>query len=84
MSNLYVRVDKTIVDSLREAVAKRGLRNFLTHDLIAKGAFNQAWTSAQGPMESCVPAMTNGSDLSLETWTQLTCFLWGSSDVSHY
>lgn len=70
MSNLYTRVDKELMVMLREAVAKRGLQHFMTHDLIGLGAFNQGWTSAQGPMESWVPAMTNGDDKVLVTWVE--------------
>ncbi|CAK9045751.1 unnamed protein product [Durusdinium trenchii] len=80
MSNLYTRVDKELMVMLREAVAKRGLQHFMTHDLIGLGAFNQGWTSAQGPMESWVPAMTNGDDKVLvKFFLERICHDWDNS-----
>ena len=68
VSNLSSKVAVDIRDRLQDAVAKRGLRNFITHDLLAKEAFNTGFSSAQASAEAWHDACVNGDDLQLETW----------------
>lgn len=70
VSALQVKVHPAILSLLTEAVSRRGMRYFLTRDIIARGAFNQAFTSAQGSTEAWMSFLTNSDDLKLVTWTQ--------------
>ena len=45
VSNLMSKVNKTLLSALDTAVRKRGMARFLSHELIARGAFNQAWSA---------------------------------------
>ncbi len=67
VSNLQSRVNQTVLTMLKDAVAQRGMRTFITHDLIWKGAFNDGWTSAQGATEAWTQEFSNGQDPSLAT-----------------
>lgn len=62
MMALSTGIHPTVCRELRAAVAKRGMRWFITNDLVAKGVFNVSWTSASGPTESWAGHLTNGSD----------------------
>ena len=68
---LSTQIDPGVCKLLREAVSKRGMRWFITNDLVAKGAFSTSWTSAQGNSEPWVSQLTNGADQRLvhcSTW----------------
>ena len=67
VSNLHGRISPALVALLRSAVAKRGMRSFITNELIAKGSFNHGWTSAQGSTEAWVGMLTNSDDDGLAT-----------------
>lgn len=47
---------------LKQAVAIRGLRTFVTHDAISKGVFSLGFSSGQGPAEAWAPILTNSDD----------------------
>ena len=67
VSNLQSRIHKDISEMLKVAVASRGMRVFVTHDLIWKGAFNEGFTSGQGATEAWVQELTNGAGQDLAT-----------------
>ncbi|CAK9000672.1 unnamed protein product [Durusdinium trenchii] len=76
-SNLQSRVDPSVTTSLKAAVAMRGLRSFITHDLIAKGTFNDGFTSGQGATEPWTQELTNGLDHRLvELFVRRICADW--------
>ena len=62
MIALTTGIHADVSRELRAAVAKRGMRWFITNDLVAKGVFNTSWTSGHGPMESWAGQLTNASD----------------------
>lgn len=61
-------IDPVIAKELRSAVARRGMRNFCTHEMLAKGVLSTAFSSASGPSEPWSGQLTNGSDLKLVSW----------------
>ena len=73
LSNLQARVDPTVVEDLKQRVAIRGMKTFLSHELIAKEIFNDGFSSGQGGSEAWLQHLTNSSDLKLASWLQL---LW--------
>ena len=68
VSHLQSRINADTVTMLRNAVSKRGMRNFITHDLICKGVFNDGFSSGQGQTEAWAQQLTNGLDHELEPW----------------
>ena len=73
MQALFGRIDPTVACELREAVSQRGMRWFITNDLVGKGCFNTSWTSATGPYEPWMAQLTNASDQKLVPVTDV----WG-------
>ena len=65
---LHTKIHPTVTEELKAAVAKRGLRNFLTIELLAKGAFNEGWSSGQSATEPWVGHLTNDPDQILVPW----------------
>ena len=52
---------------LEMAVKKRGMQNFLLHEVLSRGVFSAAWTSGTGPAESWRDELRNREDLQLAT-----------------
>ena len=71
VSNLQSHVEKAIVSELKQSVAKRGIKNFLAHDILARGVLNTGYTSASGNSEAWVSMMTNLEDASTVIWPTL-------------
>lgn len=67
VSNLQSRVNAEVVSDLKTAVAVRGMKNFISHDLIARDVFNEGFSSGQGPTEAWVGQLTNSADQRLAT-----------------
>ena len=44
-SNLFERVTQPVVLALTEAIRRRGMKPFLTHEALAKGLFNRGFAS---------------------------------------
>ena len=65
VANLHQHIDPNITAILCDAVAKRGMARFLLNDVVARGVFNTAFTSAAGVTESWISALTNGPDQQL-------------------
>lgn len=65
VANLHQHIDPNITATLCDAVAKRGMARFLLNDVVARGVFNTAFTSAAGVTESWISALTNGPDQQL-------------------
>ena len=62
VSNLMERVSKEVVSELKEASRCRGMRQWLTHEVIAKDAFNKGWSSGSGPFAAWSVELTNDSE----------------------
>ena len=71
VSNLQSRTDKGVLDRLKQAVDRRGLRSFLTHDALAQGIFNLGFSSAQGASDSWEAILTNCDDNRVVPWLEL-------------
>lgn len=68
VSNLQTRVSPDIVDQLRVATRSRGIRHWITHDMISRDMFNLAWSSgASGVFSPWVVELTNREDDLLAT-----------------
>ena len=67
VANLQSKINGEVVRMLKDAVSQRGMRSFITHDLIWKGAFNDGWSSGHGSTEAWVQELTNGADRTLAT-----------------
>ena len=67
VSNLQTGVAKSTLALLKEVVSKRGLRGFLSRELLARGLFNVSYSSGQGSSESWVSILTNRQDGALAT-----------------
>ena len=61
VANLQSRVAKSVLDELKLAAAKRGVKNFITHDLISRDLFSDGFTSGQGDKEAWGDVLTNAS-----------------------
>ena len=68
MSNLQTQVSHDIVCALKQAVAIRGMKNFLGHEILSRGLFNVGFSSASGGSEAWVAAMTVTQDSKLALW----------------
>ena len=62
VTHLQSNMDSSVVLALKQAVSKRGMRGFLSHELIARGLFNRSFTSGVGACEAWVSQMTNGEE----------------------
>ncbi len=63
VSHLKERVDPEIVLLLKQAVRSRGMRQFLTHDVIAREFFNLGYTSgASGAFTAWNVELSNNQD----------------------
>lgn len=65
VSNLQERVAPQVVQRLLTDVRPRGMKNWLSHDIVAKGLFNEGFSSATGTADAWQEACTNGNDLEL-------------------
>ena len=76
MMALSSGVDPSVCKELRAAVSRRGMRWFLTNELVARGAFNTSWTSGMGPAEQWAGHLVNRTDLRLVLGLQTYVGLW--------
>ncbi|CAK9105978.1 FO synthase subunit 1 [Durusdinium trenchii] len=68
---LQTRIGKAMVEKLRAGVRKRGMRQWLSHDVIAAEMFNEGWSSGKtGALIPWQAELTNLSDNAL-----VECFL---------
>lgn len=55
-----------MVDELREGVRQRGMRQWLTHDILSQEMFNQGWSSGKtGALIAWQAELTNKDDNAL-------------------
>ncbi|CAL1167352.1 unnamed protein product [Cladocopium goreaui] len=59
---LSQKVTEPIQALLKDAVRKRGMRSFLTHEAIGKEIFSLAWSSGSGQYDAWNDALTNKDD----------------------
>lgn len=59
---LSQKVTEPIQALLKDAVRKRGMRSFLTHEAIGKEIFSLAWTSGSGQYDAWNDALSNKDD----------------------
>jgi len=62
VSALQSSIEKPVVAMLKDFVAKRGMKGFLSHEVLGRGIFSTGWTSGSGPTESWNVVMTNTDD----------------------
>ncbi|CAK9062220.1 unnamed protein product [Durusdinium trenchii] len=62
VSHLIERISKPVVAELKEASRCRGMRQWLTHEVIAKEAFNTSWSSGTGAFAAWSVELTNDAD----------------------
>lgn len=67
VSHLKERVSNEVVTLLKEAVRSRGMRSFLTHEVIAKEAFNTGFSSGTGGFAAWNLEPSNNADNELVT-----------------
>ena len=69
ISNLQDKIHPEIVQLLKEATRRRGMRQFMTHELLGKDAFNTGFSSGQsGAMFAWAVDLTNNADNELDSW----------------
>ena len=66
--NLQSYVNPAMVAMLKGLVGVRGMRGYLSHDLLARGLLNTGHTSASGSCEAWASPMTNLDDGKVATW----------------
>lgn len=59
---LHTMVEPQVLKELCKAVSLRGMRFFLTNEVVGKGYFNPAFTSASSGSEAWASPLTNGAD----------------------
>lgn len=65
---LKSKIDRQIVSELRDAVRQRGMRCWLTHDVLASEMMNTHWSSGKtGPLMAWQAELTNLEDNNLDT-----------------
>ena len=67
VSQLQASVEPSTLKVLKESVSKRGMKSFLSHEVISKGYFSSGFASASGCSESWVSVTTNLEDGALAT-----------------
>lgn len=77
---LQTQVAPAVVAILKDSVARRGMRSFITHDCIAAGFFSTGFSSAKGSMDAWTSEMTNTDSLQLVAW--LCCSVFQTSPNS--
>ena len=66
---LQTKIDKTIVEKLRSGVRTRGMRQWLTHDVLAAEMFNVGWSSGKtGALIPWQAELTNLANNELVPW----------------
>lgn len=65
ISNLQDKISPKLVDLLKEATRCRGMRQFLTHDVLSKDMFNTGYSSGQSGalIAWCVDLSNNRDDV---------------------
>lgn len=81
VANLQTKVSRAMLSKLKSAVHCRGMRNFITHEAIAKGVFNEGFSSGQGVAESWSGVFVNGDDDRVEACL-LNVFSFSCSKIS--
>lgn len=84
MQALFGNIESSVANELRAAVAQRGMRWFITNDLVGKGCFSTSWTSATGAFEPWVAQLTNASDQKLVPVTDVWSFKKSSSHLFYH
>ncbi|CAK9097611.1 FO synthase subunit 1 [Durusdinium trenchii] len=94
---LQSKIHHDIVDELKSATRTRGMRSFVTHDLLSKGIFNTSFTSQVAGLEQWSAYLTNGQNNELASlflerlkgdWDRLPvgvkkAFTWKDASVIH-
>ena len=62
VSSLRSKVAVENLQLLRDSVDVRGMRGFLTNEVVAKDVFATGWTSGFGPLEQWQAELTNDPD----------------------
>ena len=68
VSHLMERVSPEMLLELKEASRCRGMRQWLTHDVIAKEMFNRGWSSGTGGFATWSIELSNDAENILATW----------------
>lgn len=68
VSNLQERISPEVTAALRAEVRPRGMRRWLSHEILAKNLFNRGFSSGTGCWDAWNEQLTNGSDDALDPW----------------
>lgn len=75
--NLLTKVPPPIVSELKSAVRTRGMRNWISHQMIAKEIFNVGFSSAcNSPFDRWGERLVNGADNGLESCATIWSIFW--------
>ena len=76
VSALMGSMDATTRQRLVESVRSRGMKGFLTHELIAKHLFSNTFSSGSGPAEAwAMEASNRNAELVPELFFNTCCFV---------
>ncbi len=86
-SSAVVAIMTSVSDPVRAkitaSVRTRGMRDYITHDMLAKGCLNTGWTSGFGEAESWAEILTNNANNVLVSWFRLLLAQPSTFSFSH-
>ena len=68
---IMTSVSDPVFAKIKASVRTRGMRDYITHDMLAKGCFNTGWSNGFGEAESWAEILTNKASNVLVSWFML-------------
>lgn len=68
VSNLRCHVSTEILQMVTESVRKRGMRSFVSHEMLGKDVLNLGFSSGKDKWEAWHSELTNAADNELVLW----------------
>jgi len=68
---IMTSVSDPVFAKIKASVRTRGMRGYITHDMLAKGCLNTGWSSGFGEAESWAEILTNKANNVLVSWFML-------------
>lgn len=68
---IMTSVSDPVFAKIKASVQTRGTRDYITHDMLAKGCLNTGWSSGFGEAESWAEILTNRANNVLVSWFML-------------
>lgn len=72
---IMTSVSDPVFEKIKASVRTRGMRDYVTHEMLAKGCLNTGWTSGFGEAESWAEILTNKTNNVLVSWFMLMLLL---------